>query len=415
MLMTTMLAPGCVGANVERSPRPDARPDARPDTRPETRVSTAPQATSFGAWQSAFRPRARAAGISADVLDRSLRTTAYLPQIIQLDRAQSEFARPIWDYLDGAVSNARIRDGRAALQRHADLLSRIEARYGVAPEIIVAIWGLESGYGANRGSTHTLSALATLAYEGRRAAFFEAQLIAALRIIEGGEVTPDRMIGSWAGAMGHTQFMPESYMAHAVDFTGDGRRNVWSDAPADALASAAAYIAESGWTRGQPWGVEVLLPAGFDKMLSAAPRPVSEWRRLGLTRAAGGTLPDAARARLMFPAGARGPALLAYDNFAALKEYNISDAYVIAVGHLADRLAGAGAFRAGWPRDDRPLSLSERTEVQRRLNALGYDTAGIDGRIGPATMAAVQAFQQSAGLLPDGYVTPEVLERLRRR
>lgn len=407
ILVSLMLLPGCVGANVERS--------ARPEPRPENRASTAPQATSFGAWQTGFQSRARAAGVSESVLDRSLPTISYLPQVIRLDRAQSEFARPIWDYLDGAVSDARIRDGRAALSRHADLLTRIEARYGVPPEVVVAIWGLESGFGANRGNTHTLSALATLAYEGRRADFFEGQLIAALKIIQAGEITPDRMIGSWAGAMGHTQFMPESYLAHAVDFTGNGRRDIWSDTPGDALASAAAYIARSGWTRGQPWGVEVTLPAGFDKMLSATPRPVSEWQRLGLTRAAGGALPDAARARLMFPAGARGPALLAYGNFAALKEYNISDAYVIAVGHLADRIAGAGAFRSGWPRGDRALSLSERTEVQRRLNALGYNTAGVDGRIGPATVAAVQAFQQSAGLLPDGYVTPEVLEQLRRR
>ncbi|MCC5967480.1 MAG: lytic murein transglycosylase, partial [Natronohydrobacter sp.] len=335
----------------------------------------------------------------------------HLPATVALDSRQSEFGARVWDYMDSAVTPARISQGQAALRARAGVLSRIEARYGVPPEVVVAIWGIETSYGADRGRVSTLSTLATLAKDGRRGAFFEGQLIDALKIVQAGDIAPDAMIGSWAGAFGHTQFMPSSYLAYAVDFTGNGRRDLWSDDPADALASAANYLARRGWVRGQPWAVELVLPAGFDLGLTGQRQSADAWGRAGLRAASGAIAPGTSR--LILPGGAQGPAFLAYGNYDVLKEYNISDAYVLALGHLSDRLRGAGPLRGQWPRGDRALNLSERTELQRRLNALGYDTAGIDGRLGPATVAAVQAWQRVNGLPPDGYINAALLARLR--
>lgn len=418
--------PGCLDANVERSPRPEPRPEhlgddranareiLRPQHRPEDAARMVARGASFDAWVAGFRARARAAGISVQTLERAAPELRYLPATIELDRRQSEFATRIWDYLDGAVTQQRVVQGRRLLAEHAGLLRRIEQSFGVAPEVVVAIWGLESSFGAVRGTTSTLATLATLARDGRRAAFFERELLAALRIVQTGEVTPERMRGSWAGAMGHTQFMPTSYLDHAVDFTGDGRRDIWGDDPADALASAARYLAANGWQRGQPWAVEIRLPEGFDLRLTGSRRGVGDWRALGLVPVRGAELPARGEAELMLPAGRGGPALLAFANYDVLKTYNVSDSYVIALGHLSDRLRGAGPFVAGWPRGDRALNLSERHELQRRLNALGFDTDGIDGRMGPATRAAVRAWQARSGISADGYISVEVLERLRR-
>lgn len=366
-------------------------------------------------WAEGFRERAAAQGIPAVILDAGLADLAYDPKIVERDRSQAEFTKPIWDYLDGAVSPERVANGQAALAAHADTLAAIEARYGVEKEIVVAIWGLESAYGAFRGDTPTLSALATLAYDGRRAAFFEDELVAALRIVAAGEVAPGEMRGSWAGAMGHTQFMPSSYLARAVDFDGDGRRAIWGDDPADALASTAAYLAGFGWTRGQPWGVEVRLPEGFDYAATGdgTVRPVAEWQAAGV-QAAAGVLPDpGAAASVLLPAGAGGPAFLVYPNFRVIERYNAADAYVIAVGHLADRLRGLSPFRADWPRGDRVLTHAERQELQARLTGAGFDTRGVDGRIGPNTIAAIRAFQIAQGLRPDGYADLALLTRLR--
>ncbi len=405
MVVVLALFPGCVGANVDRSPRPEARPAG---------MAAAQREASFGAWVTSFRARALDAGVAAGTFDSAMAGVTHLPGTVRLDRAQSEFSTRIWDYLDGAVTTGRIAEGRRLMTQHAGLLDRIEARFGVSPEVVVAVWGLESSYGAARGSTPTLSTLATLARDGRRAGFFEQELIAALKIVQAGEVTPARMTGSWAGAMGHTQFMPSSYLAHAVDFTGDGRRDVWGADPSDALASAANYLAANGWQRGQPWAVEVRLPQGFDMVAVGTRRGMDAWRDLGVTAAEGGGLPAQGQAELMLPAGRQGPALLAFGNYHVLKTYNVSDAYVIALGHLSDRLRGAGPFAAGWPRGDRALSLSERMELQRRLNAAGFDTAGVDGRMGPATHTAVRAWQAQNGMGPDGYISAAFLERLRR-
>jgi len=402
MLLIALAVPGCLVANVETSPRPAARAHIPPPV----------QTTDFTAWLDSFALRAKEAGISDATLSKARPQMQYLPQTATLDRRQSEFGARIWDYLENAVTPARIAQGQAVMRQHAGLLSQIEARYEVPPEVVVAIWGIETSYGSNRGNTQTLATLATLAKDGRRGDFFEKELIAALQIVQAGDISPQAMIGSWAGAFGHTQFMPTSYLTYAVDFTGNGRRDVWGADPSDALASAANYLARRGWSRGQPWAVEVTLPTGFDLRLTGQQQRAEAWGRVGLRPTAGGALASGA-SRLILPGGARGPAFLAYDNYAVLKEYNISDAYVLALGHLSDRLRGGGALRGQWPRGDRALSLSERTDLQRRLNALGFDTAGIDGRIGPATVAAVQAWQRSVGLPPDGYINAELLARLR--
>jgi lytic murein transglycosylase len=285
----------------------------------------------------------------------------------------------------------------------------------VRKEIVVAIWGLESAYGTFMGNTPLIGALATLAYDGRRGAFFEAQLIAALQIVQSGDVTPDRMTGSWAGAMGHTQFMPTSWWDHAVDFDGDGRRNIWDDNPADALASTAVYLKHFGWKTGQPWGLEITLPPGFDydQTTERVKKPVAEWAAMGVAPAAGGALPDHGIASVLLPGGARGAAFLIFPNFQVIERYNTADAYIIAVGHLADRLRGGPPIMAGWPRDLRALSLPERMDLQALLGAAGFDPQGVDGRIGPNTIAAVKAYQKANGLVPDGYASVEILERLR--
>ncbi len=369
----------------------------------------------FDVWLGAFQRRALAQGISSATLNRALSGVTEDPDIIRRDRNQAEFSKPIWEYLDSAVSDQRIASGRRALAQHRKVLDRIEARYGVEKEVVVAVWGLETSFGAFRGNTPTIRSLATLAFEGRRADFFETQLLAALRILQAGDVRPEAMTGSWAGAMGHTQFMPTSYLEHAVDFDGDGRRDIWSDDPTDALASTAAYLARFGWTKGQPWGVEVRLPVGFDYAQASREitRLPSDWAALGVRAANRRAIADHGRASILLPAGSGGVALMIFDNFGVIERYNGADAYVIGIGHLSDRLAGQGPFRASWPRSDRLLSVSERKELQLRLTLAGFDTQTIDGRIGPNTINALRAYQMARGLVPDGYATVQLLERMR--
>jgi membrane-bound lytic murein transglycosylase B len=380
---------------------------------PATRAA-APRPAAFDAWIAGFRGRALAQGIRPEVFDRAMGPIGFATDSLERERNQPEFSRPIWAYLDTAVSDTRIENGRAALREHARLLDAIERRYGVPREIVVAIWGLESSYGRLRGRTPIIESLATLAFAGRRQNFYEPQLVAALRIIQAGDVAPEQMTGSWAGAMGHTQFIPTSYLAYAVDFTGDGRRDIWSDDPADSLASTAAYLGRFGWQEGEPALVEVRLPPGFDRRQAGQTRAMSAWRAAGVRAQPGTRLPTRGEARLMFPAGTNGPAFLAFPNFGVIKRYNNADAYAIAIAHLADRLRGAGPFVAPWPRDDRPLTAEERIELQRLLARSGHYRGEIDGRIGAGTLAAVQAWQAANGVAPDGYVSLALLNRMRR-
>ncbi|WP_147111945.1 lytic murein transglycosylase [Tateyamaria sp. syn59] len=388
---------------------------ARPQARPVALAEQAAADAGFQDWISGFRARASNQGISGAVFDRAFAGVRYDPDVIKRDRNQSEFTKTIWDYLDSAVSDSRVRNGKAALREHATTLDAIEARYGVEKEVVVAVWGLESAFGAVRGSNDVIRSLATLAYDGRRGAFFEAQLIAALTILQSGDTSPRNMTGSWAGAMGHTQFMPTSYLEHAVDFTGNGKRDIWSDDPTDALASTAAYLARFGWTKGQPWGVEVTLPDNFNYASANRKntRSPAEWARLGVVGVNGKPVRDHGPAAILLPAGGQGVALMIFDNFGVIERYNSADAYVIGIGHLSDRIGGAQPFRGDWPRGDRALTYSERKEMQRRLTAAGFSTQGIDGRIGPKTLDAVRAFQQSQGLAADGYASLGLLNRLR--
>lgn len=365
-------------------------------------------------WLAAFRPRAMVAGIGADTLDLALAGVTLHEDVLEKERNQAEFTRTIWDYLDRAVSPTRIAAGMAALQTYEDLLDRIEARYSVDRQILVAIWGLESNFGAVRGDVPVVAALATLAATNRRGAYFEGELIAALRILQAGDVTVAGLKGSWAGAMGHTQFMPSNHLTLAVDFDGDGRRDIWGDDPSDALASTAAYLARWGWRMGQPWGIEIVLPRGFDYRLSGdkVHKLSAEWQALGVTKAGGGDLPDIGPAWVLLPGGARGAAFLICPNFHALEHYNRADAYVLAVGHLGDRITGGGPIQTPWPRDLRALTRDELIDVQGRLTQAGFDTGGADGRIGPRTQSALRAFQTSVGLVPDGFASCEILPHL---
>ncbi len=412
LALIALMAPSASAADPVGTPT--AAPGGMMSATPEQLIPTSAN-IGFERWITGFRARAMAQGISQEVLDRAFEGVEYNPDVIQKDRNQSEFTKTIWDYLDSAASEARITNGRAALDQHRALLERIEAKFGVGKEIVAAVWGLESAYGSYRGSLPLIGSLATLAFDGRRGRFFEAQLIAALQIVQAGDVAPGDMTGSWAGAMGHTQFIPTSYLDHAVDFTGDGKRDIWSDDPADALASTAAYLAHFGWTKGQPWGVEVTLPEGFDYALSGertkkAPR---DWAALGVRGTDGQPVADHGAASILLPGGARGAAFMIFGNFSVIERYNSADAYVIGVGHLADRIGGGGPIVAAWPREDRALILTERHELQERLIAAGFDPGGIDGKVGPNTIAAVKAFQISIGLVPDGYASLDILKRLR--
>ena len=369
----------------------------------------------FSRWIDGFRSRARAAGIRDSVFNAAFQGVRYNTDVIQRDRNQSEFTKQIWEYLDSAASETRVRNGREALAKHRRLLAEIESRYGVEAEVVTAIWGLESAYGSYRGDRPLIESLATLAFDGRRGRFFEQQLIAALQIIQSGDVAPSRMTGSWAGAMGHTQFIPTSYLSYAVDFRGDGKRDSWSDDPTDALASTAAYLARFGWRKGQPWGVEVALPRGFDYRQTGEriKKSPAEWAAMGVRDVNGRQVSNHGPASILLPAGAQGAAFMIFNNFHVIERYNTADAYVIGVGHLSDRIAGAGPLKSGWPRGDRNLRFAEKQEMQRLLTARGFNTQGVDGIIGPNTIQAIRRFQASVGMTPDGYASYEILRRLR--
>lgn len=371
----------------------------------------------FDHWIKGFRARAQKQAINASTLDAAFRGVRYNEDVIAKDRNQSEFTKEIWDYLDSAASETRIENGKLALRKHRRILDRIEAHYGVEKEVVVAIWGLESAYGERRGDIPLIEAVATLAFDGRRGSFFEAQLIAALKILQNGDVAPRNMTGSWAGAMGHTQFIPTSYLSFAVDFTGDGKRDIWSDDPTDALASTAAYLAKSGWRKGMPWGVEVTLPRGFDYNLASRKiqKMPSDWGALGVKAIGGGNVRDYGAGSILLPAGSQGAAFMIFKNFSAIERYNAADAYVIGVGHLADRIRGAGPIKAGWPRGYKPLSFSQKQDMQRLLTRGGFDTQGDDGIIGPNTINAIRAFQEAAGATPDGYPSEALMKLLKRR
>ncbi|WP_029076761.1 lytic murein transglycosylase [Kaistia adipata] len=371
-------------------------------------------------WVASFWPTAQKAGISRSVYNAALGNFTPDPDVLAKASAQAEFVKPLWEYLDGAVSAKRLENGREMLRQYDRQLRQIEQAFGVDRSVVVAIWGMESSYGQvltnDKIVKNTIRSLATLAYQGgRRAKYGREQLIAALKILQRGDVTPRGMVGSWAGAMGHTQFIPTTYQAYAVDFDGDGKRNIWTS-EIDALASTANYLAKMGWRHGQTWGYEVELPAGFDwhHADSGKSLPLDQWRKMGVHRVANRSFPASNEtARLYAPAGAGGPAFLLLHNFRVIKRYNNADAYALGVGHLADRLRGGNEFVSGWPRDVRPLAASERAELQSLLGRHGYYGGSVDGKIGAGTKKAIRSYQASAGMIPDGYASTGLLQRLR--
>jgi len=369
----------------------------------------------FDAWLTDLRREATSRGISKSTLDRALEGIAPISRVIELDRHQPEFTQTFWTYLDKRVADTRVVRGRDMLARHRTLLERVSAKYGVQPRFLVAFWGLESNFGDYTGAFPVVAALATLAYDERRSAFFRAQLLDLLAVIDDGHIAADAK-ASWAGAMGQTQFMPSTYKAYAVDFDGDGRRDLWNSL-ADIFASSARHLAAAGWQSERTWGREVRLPPGFDLELTGLDtrKRLAEWQRLGVRRADGRDLPRVdIEGSVILPGGfAGGPALMVYQNFRTTMVWNRSILYAVAVGHLADRLVGGGAFQAPRPEKDTPLSRVDVAEIQRRLARLGYDTSGADGVAGPMTRRAIKQFQRGARLPADGYPTVGLLERLR--
>ena len=370
--------------------------------------------SAFEVWRQGFKATALAQGINPQLFDAAFNGVSPNEDVVAFDRFQPEFSKPIWEYLDTAVSQNRIREGRQNHRRLRRLLRQIENRYRVDSEIVAAIWGLESNYGQNRGDIYTVEALATLAFDGRRARYGRQQLIAALKILQAGHVRQADMRGSWAGAMGHTQFIPTSFLALAVDYDGDGKRSIWADDPTDALASTANYLRQNGWVQSQPWGVEVTLPDGFDyaKADINNRQSASYWRALGVTRSDAGTLPNYSEAALLLPAGAGNPVFLVYKNFRVIQRYNNSVSYVMSVGHLADRIGGGGDFITPWARDSAELTREQIVELQTLLTARGFSTGGTDGVAGAKTRTAIIAYQRSQGLTADGFTSAALLERL---
>lgn len=368
----------------------------------------------FARWIADFSNSARAAGISDATLRSALKDVRFIPRVTEQDSAQPEFTRAVWDYLDSAVSAQRIIRGQDQLLLVRPAVNAAAVRYGVPAEILAAIWGMESNYGSHTGDIPTIDALASLGFEGRREAWARSQLLAALKILQNRDIPRDQMIGSWAGAMGQTQFLPSNFLAYAVDADGDGRRDIWGSVP-DVMASTGNFLSKSGWQAGQPWGLEVRLPPGFDLALADGEqrRPASAWTGLGVESMNGAPLPTLPESAILLPAGARGPAFMVGANFRTLLRYNNSTSYALAVGLLSQALAGGPAVKTPWPRDLQALSRSQLLALQTALNTRGFDSGTPDGVVGPATRSAIRRYQQSLSVPADGYPTVELLQGLR--
>ena len=373
---------------------------------------------SFAEWIAELKDEARKKRIGERTLAAALDGLRLNRRTLALESRQPEFATPVGAYVAALTTKEALDAGREKRRIHADLLGRIERSYGVPARYILAIWRLESNFGANFGAFPVVESLATLAYAGtaKRRPFWRRQLFGALQIVDRGHAPLGRMVGSWAGAMGHTQFIPTTFLAHAVDFDGDGRRDLWRSLP-DVFASTANYLIKSGWQPGLPFGWEATLPSGFDygQAHIGESRTVAEWQALGVRRADGERLSEKYRkVSLVVPAGWHGPIFLVTDNYRAILRYNNAAAYALTVGLLAERLEGRGRLVVRWPSGDRLLRRAEKTELQQRLTALGYDPGPVDGKVGLETRKAIRAFQKKAGRPADGYANDALLEAVRK-
>lgn len=388
-------------------------PSAPAPSAPATSAAPTPDLTKFAAFLARFRVKALAAGISPEVYDRALGAMTPNPQIYALENQQPEFVRPIWSYLDTAVSPLRIANGRAEVASHAAMLTQLQRRFGVPKQILVAIWGMETDYGADLGHYDIFQALSTLAFEGRRAQFGERELLAALRMEQDEGYAPSMMVSSWAGAFGQTQFMPTTFLAHAVAAEPGGHIDLWHS-PADALASTANLLLAYGWTPEAPVLREVQLPSDFPygKAELSNPEPTAYWQGLGVKTATGEDLPAGPDGAIFLPAGAMGPAFLTYPNFKVLLAYNHATAYALGVSLLAQQIMGGPAVLHSWPRAETPLDHTEAVTLQSDLKALGYHPGPVDGLIGPHVREAVRAYQRQHGLIADGFATQQLLQRI---
>jgi membrane-bound lytic murein transglycosylase B len=371
------------------------------------------QADDFQSFLQSLASEARSAGVSDATFRSVIADLTFDPGPAASSGGQSEFTRPFWDYVNGAVSAGRLNAGRAASRRAAADFAWVENNLGVDKEVVAGIWGMESNFGSSMGNKDVLRSTASLAFRGARRDFYRQQFIAALKILDEGHISRAGMVGSWAGAMGQTQFIPTSFLKYAVDGDGDGRKNIWTSTR-DALASAANHLKLDGWVSGLPWGLEVQLPQKFDWAYGdrTARHSFAKWTQIGV-RAASGDMPTTGGAGLFLPTGINGPAFLITDNFEVIRKYNTSDSYAVGVGHLGDRIFGGDAIQKPWPTKEPQLSNAQISDLQRLLKVKGQPIDKIDGRIGMGTRKAVQVVQREFGMVPDGHPTPSVLARLR--
>ena len=367
------------------------------------------QEQSFAAFEAALWPDAQAKGVTRATFDLALKGVTPDQRVIAATKRQPEYGKPVGAYVNDLASRGRIANGQRKAKEWAKTFDAVEKKFGVERWVLVALWGVETDYGAEKDHWDVFRSLATLGYVGYRDPYFRNELIVAMRIMQDNHFGRDQMVSSWAGAMGQTQFMPSNVVDYAVDFSGDGKRDLWSNVP-DVLASTANYLAKEHWKRGLPWGFEVTVPKGFDYRKSRG--SFAEWKKLGVRRADGKPFPPSGPGILFFPSGANGPAFLTTENYPALKEYNNSDAYVIAVGHLADRMNGGPPIKAAWPADDHPISRDARIALQRKLAALGYKVNDFEGHIDFDLRDNIRAEQVKLGMLPDGNPTAAFIERL---
>ena len=367
------------------------------------------QEQAFAAFVNELWPDAQAKGVTRATFDLAMRGVTPDARVIAATKRQPEYGKPFGDYVNSIVSADRLKRGAAKAKQWSQTFDAVEKRFEVDRWVLVALWGIESDYGAEKDRWDVFRSLATLGYIRYRHPYFRNELIVAMRIMQDDHFPREKMVSSWAGAMGETQFMPSNFVDFAIDFSGDGRRDLWGNVP-DILASTGNYLHKSKWIPGLPWGFEVTVPANFDLMKSRA--DFAEWGKLGLRRADGKPFPRAGIGFLFFPAGVKGPAFIASENFAVLKEYNNSDAYAVAVGHLADRLNGGAPFKAAWPADDRQLSRDARIGLQNKLAALGYKVNDFEGHIDFDLRDNIRAEQKKFGMVPDGNPTAALLERL---
>lgn len=379
--------------------------------------ASTPEATAaFDAWVKSFRPKAMDAGIGSSTFDAAFKQVTPDPEVVALDQRQPEFTAYIWDYLDKQITAERVQQGQSLLRSNDALFQRLERDYGVDRHVLTAIWGIESQYGSEIGKRYVIRSLATLANDGRRKTYAENQLLAALQMLQNDRVPREQLVGSWAGAMGQTQFIPTTYLAYAADGDGDQKRDIWNSS-ADALASAANYLKEANWQRGGRWGLEIQVPAPFDYALAdlSIKKSVAEWQWLGVIGASEPIPPQIAslQASILLPAGYRGPKFLVLDGYRAIRRYNPSTAYALAVALLADRYAGKGQIVQPWPTDDPALNnAADIQRLQQKLTDRGYNPGTIDGIIGDRTQQAIRAYQKDHQLPQDGYASKSLLARL---